>query len=188
MSRRLHAVAQPLRLGQRLELLERVVLDLADALARDVERPPDLLQRARPRRPSRPKRISMTSRSRWGSAASARCTFSLRRFSEATSNGDSAASSSTKSPSSDSSSSPIGFSSEIGCWAHAQDVAHLAHARTRARSAISSGVGSRPSCWTSWRSTWTTLLSFSTMWTGMRIVRPLSAIARVTAWRIHHVA
>jgi hypothetical protein len=40
----------------------------------------------------------------------------------------------------------------------------------------------------SWRSTWTTLLSFSTMWTGMRIVRPLSAIARVTAWRIHQVA
>jgi hypothetical protein len=54
--------------------------------------------------------------------------------------------------------------------------------------AISSGVGSRPSCWTSWRSTWTTLLSFSTMWTGIRIVRPLSAIARVTAWRIHQVA
>ena len=26
------------------------------------------------------------------------------------------------------------------------------------------------------------------MWTGMRMVRPLSAIARVTAWRIHHVA
>ena len=40
-------------------------------------------------------------------------------------------------------------------------------------SAISSGVGSRPSCWTSWRSTWTTLLSFSTMCTGMRIVRRL---------------
>src|SRR3954464_13617112 len=37
----LGGVAQPLRFGQRLELLERVVLDLADALARDVERPPD---------------------------------------------------------------------------------------------------------------------------------------------------
>ncbi len=34
----------------------------------------------------------------------------------------------------------------------------------------------------------TTLFSFSTMCTGMRIVRALSAIARVTAWRIHHVA
>ena len=34
----------------------------------------------------------------------------------------------------------------------------------------------------------TTLLSFSTMCTGIRIVRALSAIARVTAWRIHHVA
>src|SRR6476660_4784474 len=39
-------VAQLLRLGQRLQLLERLVLDLADALARDVERPPDLVQRA----------------------------------------------------------------------------------------------------------------------------------------------
>jgi hypothetical protein len=55
-------------------------------------------------------------------------------------------------------------------------------------SAISSGVGSRPNSWTSWRSTCTTLLSFSTMCTGIRIVRALSAIARVTAWRIHQVA
>src|SRR5436305_12012659 len=39
-------VAQLLRLGQRLQLLERLVLDLANALARDVERPPDLVQRA----------------------------------------------------------------------------------------------------------------------------------------------
>src|SRR5437763_5159931 len=40
-------VAETLRLGQRLELLQRVVLDLANPLARDVERPADLLQRAR---------------------------------------------------------------------------------------------------------------------------------------------
>src|SRR4051812_210260 len=41
-------VAEPLRLGQRLELLQRVVLDLPDPLARDVERAPDLLERPRP--------------------------------------------------------------------------------------------------------------------------------------------
>src|SRR4051794_1250329 len=40
-------VAQRLRLGQPLELLERVVLDLADALAGDAEGPADLLERAR---------------------------------------------------------------------------------------------------------------------------------------------
>ena len=32
------------------------------------------------------------------------------------------------------------------------------------------------------------LLIVSTMWTGMRIVRAWSAMARVMAWRIHHVA
>src|ERR1700751_2091947 len=45
---RLRSVPQPLRLGQRLELLERVVLDLPDTLAGDVERPPDLLERVGP--------------------------------------------------------------------------------------------------------------------------------------------
>src|SRR6185295_14520816 len=38
---------QALSLGQRLELLERVVLDLADALARHAEGSADLLERAR---------------------------------------------------------------------------------------------------------------------------------------------
>jgi len=40
-------VAQLLGFGEVLELLERVVFDLADALARDVERAPDLLEGAR---------------------------------------------------------------------------------------------------------------------------------------------
>src|SRR5204863_7855874 len=38
--------AQLLRLGQRLQLFQRLVLDLADALAGDVERPPYLVEGA----------------------------------------------------------------------------------------------------------------------------------------------
>ena len=56
------------------------------------------------------------------------------------------------------------------------------------RLAISSAVGSRPSSWTSERCVRVSLLIVSIMWTGMRIVRAWSAIARVIAWRIHHVA
>src|SRR5918995_3417073 len=37
--------AELLRLGEALQLLQRLVLDLADALAGDVERPPHLIQR-----------------------------------------------------------------------------------------------------------------------------------------------
>ena len=54
--------------------------------------------------------------------------------------------------------------------------------------AISSLVGSRPYSCTRRRETRTSLLIVSTMWTGMRIVRAWSAMERVIAWRIHHVA
>ena len=54
--------------------------------------------------------------------------------------------------------------------------------------AISSGVGSRPRSWCSWRWMRASLLIVSTMCTGIRMVRAWSAIARVMAWRIHQVA
>ena len=57
-----------------------------------------------------------------------------------------------------------------------------------ASSAISSSDGSRPSCVQRLRSARFIFCSRSTMWTGMRIVRALSASARATAWRIHQVA
>ena len=54
--------------------------------------------------------------------------------------------------------------------------------------AISSIVGSRPRSWTSFLPMFRSLLIVSIMWTGMRMVRAWSAMARVMAWRIHHVA
>src|SRR4051795_9961655 len=45
--RRSGDVAELLGLRERLQLLQRLVLDLADPLARDVEGPPDLVQRPR---------------------------------------------------------------------------------------------------------------------------------------------
>ena len=64
---------------------------------------------------------------------------SRRRFSEAESNGDSAASSWTKSPSSDSSSSPIGFSSETGSCA-IRRISRTSSVVISSSSAISSGL------------------------------------------------
>ena len=55
-------------------------------------------------------------------------------------------------------------------------------------SASSSGVGSRPISCSIWRLVRTILLIVSIMCTGMRMVRAWSAIERVIACRIHHVA
>ena len=87
----------------------------------------------------------------------------------------------------ESSSSPTGESSESGSW----EMRMIS--RTRAGvmstlSASSSTVGSRSSSCIIWRCTRCTLLIDSTMCTGMRMVRAWSAMARVMAWRIHHVA
>ena len=59
---------------------------------------------------------------------------------------------------------------------------------TSADSAISSGVGSRPSSCKSFFAVALSFVSRSIICTGIRIVRAWSAIARVIAWRIHHVA
>ena len=54
--------------------------------------------------------------------------------------------------------------------------------------AISSATGSRPSSCTRRFCERMKRLIVSIMWTGMRIVRAWSAMARVAAWRIHQVA
>ena len=92
-----------------------------------------------------------------------------------------------KSPRWLSSSSPIGVSRLIGSWAILRTFRTLSTG-TSIFVAISSGVGSRPSSWTSCREVRMSLLIVSIMCTGMRIVRAWSAMARVIAWRIHHVA
>ena len=87
----------------------------------------------------------------------------------------------------DSSSSPTGESSDNGSCEIRNS------SRTRSGSscsftASSSTVGSRSSSWCIWRRIRVSRFMCSTMWTGMRIVRAWSAIERVIAWRIHHVA
>src|SRR5216117_2495610 len=102
------------------------------------------------------------------------------------STGDTTCLSSMKSPRWLSSSSPIGVSSEMGSCAIFRTFRTLSTG-TSILVAISSGVGSRPSSWTSWREVRMSLLIVSIMCTGMRIVRAWSAMARVMAWRIHQV-
>ena len=92
-----------------------------------------------------------------------------------------------KSPRVESSSSPIGVSSETG-WREIFKVSRTFCGVVSMWTAISSGVGSRPYSWTSRLLIRNSLLMVSTMWTGMRMVRAWSAIERVIAWRIHHVA
>ena len=95
--------------------------------------------------------------------------------------------SSMKSPRWLSSSSPIGVSRVIGSLAILRTLRTLSTGSS-IFSAISSGVGSRPSSWTRYREVRMSLLIVSIMCTGMRIVRAWSAMARVIAWRIHQVA
>ena len=53
---------------------------------------------------------------------------------------------------------------------------------------FSAGVGSRPFWCSRSEEVFLTRLMLSTRWTGMRMVRPWSAMARVMDWRIHQVA
>src|SRR5215471_20232855 len=134
-----------------------------------------------------PKRMRSTRSSRGVSDASTRVVVSRRFDWMAASIGSTAFLSSMKSPRCESSSSPIGVSSEIG------SLAILSTLRTFSSgmpsfSASSSGVGSRPISCSICRLVRTILLIVSIMCTGMRMVRAWSAIERVIAWRIHHVA
>ena len=136
---------------------------------------------------SSPKRSSRTLRSRSLIVPSTSPTCSRSSVKVEASTGDRALLSSMKSPRWESPSSPMGVSRETG------SCVSLRISRTRSGvisipTAISWVVGSRPYSCTSRRLTRISLLIVSTMWTGIRMVRPWSAIERVMAWRIHHVA
>src|SRR5207237_444741 len=93
----------------------------------------------------------------------------------------------TKSPKTASSCSPTGWSRLADARAAAR-TSRACSTGSDASSAISSSVGSRPSSIQSVRSARFIFCSRSTMCTGMRLVRDLSASARATAWRLPHAA
>src|SRR6266496_4272645 len=134
-----------------------------------------------------PNRCSSTCRSLSVSVSSTSLIFSFSKTMAVISLGFSAPLSSIKSPKFVSSLSPTGDWSEIGCCA----IFRTARTRSTGRStssATSSGDGSRLYSCTSCFCTRMSLLIVSIMWTGIRIVRAWSAMERVMAWRIHHVA
>ena len=175
-----------LHLAEVRETAQRVELDLADALAGQAEPLADLLERlrllvdepvaqdehlrARARRAPAGRRRApgCAARPRRAPRAAAR----RRRRSRRTTA---------------SSWSPTGWSRLADARAAAR-TSRACSIGSEASSAISSSVGSRPSSIQSVRSARFIFCIRSTMWTGMRIVRALSASARATAWRIHQVA
>ena len=81
----------------------------------------------------------------------------------------------------------MGVSRETGSWEIFR-ISRTFSGATSIPEPISSLVGSLPYSCTSRRVTRKSLLIFSTMWTGTLMVRAWSAMARVMACRIHHVA
>ena len=147
----LRRVPEPLGLRQRLELLEGVVLDLPDALASDVERAPDLLEREGRSPRSRSASRSPRARARAalpGRGGGSRGATAQRQARTAIRRSGPRRSRRALSPPPPRSAFPATRAAEP-C------VARLARPSRwcRARAAISSGVGSRPNCWTSCRST-----------------------------------
>ena len=185
--RRATTFAQRLRLGERGELAQRGVLDLAGALAREPEQLGHLVERLR--------LLAVEAVAQLDDAAVAvgqvlehpgrRCRIS---DSAAASYGLGVDSSGIRSPNwAASPSSPTGLSSDTSCWA-ARMITSASTGSTPASAAISSTVGSRSPWASSLRCAPSSFLSTLSMWIGIRIVRPLSAIAREIAWRIHQVA
>ncbi|MNC46221.1 hypothetical protein D3C75_952300 [compost metagenome] len=136
---------------------------------------------------SNPKRSRSTFSSRSVSVSSTSSSCSFRSLKAAESAGANASLSSIKSPRRESFSSPMGVSRDTGSWPIFL-ISWIFSTVTPISLAISSSVGSRPRSCSSWRDTRTNLFSVSTICTGIRMVRAWSAMARVIACLIHHVA
>ena len=104
----------------------------------------------------------------------------------AASKGTSALSSASRSPSSVSS-SPIPVDSDTRSRLTERAASTLCRAMP-VSAASSSLVGSRPSVLSIWPEARVSAVMVSTRWDGRRMVRPLSAMPRPMAWRIHQVA
>ncbi len=84
-------------------------------------------------------------------------------------------------------SAPSGSKIDVGCGASCR--ASVTRSQFRSHSSASSSIrGERPSSDSSWALARWTRLTVSPAWTGRRMVRLVLAMARVMAWRIHHVA
>ena len=160
---------------------QRVQLDLPDALTGQPQPAADLLERSRlvPVDPVAERRLRARARE------ARECVPQRLGGWTSTASSGRGSSPATKSPRTASSSSPTGASRSSTAAARTSSTCCGV---SDASSAISSSVGSRPSCVQSDRSALLIFCIRSTMCTGMRIVRALSASARATACSIHQVA
>ena len=179
--------AKPLGARRQAQLAQRLGLDLPDALAGE-------------RRTTRRSRRACARRHRRGRSACAapapRAPSAWREGRASPRRSASAAASrarrrpslsATKSTRRALPSSPAGVSRLTGSRRAMSAIWALASGRPTS-SAISSSVGSRPQSWTRRLRAEARRLPVSTMCTGVRMVRPWSAMARVIDWRIHQVA
>ncbi len=161
---------QALRGAVGLELCEGLGLDLADALAGDAELYADLLERARVPVGQPVAQLDDRALALREQIEDALELLALNDPVDLLDGRRIASVSAMKSASRVSPSSAIGLCRLVGSWLILR-ISRTFSGVMPISAAISSGVGSRPMSCSSWRCTRMSLLMFSTMCTGMRMVR-----------------